>query len=196
MNELLYIKLSLRTTGPSFERVYKEFKRVFPKWDDVYTASQTKVAQALLNAGLANQKAKDLKNIIEKLMEDFGKVSLAPVKGYSENKMEEYLCALPGIGKKAARCIMLYSFGKQVFPVDAHCFRIIKRLGWIDNELNYTDKLADRIQTMIPPQIRYSLHVNMVAHGRVYCLERFPKCGNCPLMGICSYGKERTKVFD
>lgn len=191
LNELLYIKLSLRTTGPSFERVYIEFKKRFPKWEDVYKADKKEIAKALYNAGLSNQKANNLKAILDKLKSDFGKVSLAPIKEFTDQSMEEYLCSLPGVGKKSARCIMLYSFDRQVFPVDAHCFRIIKRLGWIRTGTKYNNTVADKIQNMIPPKLRYSLHVNMVTHGRALCLERFPKCNICPLLRVCPFGQKR-----
>ncbi len=194
LNELLYIQLSLRTTGPSFERVYLGFKRRFPKWDGVYKANVKQIAKALFNAGLSNQKAANLKAILSKLKADFGRVSLAPLKEYNDREVEEYLCSLAGIGKKSARCIMLYSFERQVFPVDAHCFRIIKRLGWIKRDGENNDRIADKIQKMIPATLRYSLHVNMVAHGRSLCLERFPKCNICPLLKLCVFGQKRYRV--
>ena len=64
------------------------------------------IAKALFNAGLSNQKAVNLKAILHKLKADFGNVSLSSLKGYNDREMEEYLCSLPGIGKKSARCIM------------------------------------------------------------------------------------------
>lgn len=191
LNELLFIQLSLRTTGPSFERVYSQFKKRFPKWNDVYSAPQKEVASALFNAGLSNQKAASLKAILSKLKADFKRVSLTPIRKYSDRAMEDYLCSLPGIGKKSARCIMLYSFDRKVFPVDAHCFRIIKRLGWIRQDAKYTDRMADMIQQMMPSKFRYPMHVNMVAHGRALCLDRYPKCKICPLLKACPFGQKK-----
>lgn len=193
LNELLYIQLSLRTTGPSFERVYKGFKKTFPKWDMVYEASEEEVAKGLHKAGLSRQKAANLKRVLQKLKSNFRRVSLAPLSKLQDKEVEEYLCSLPGIGKKSARCIMLYSFDRKVFPVDAHCFRIVKRLGWIRRGVKYNDKVADKIQGLIPHEVRYPLHVNMVAHGRKLCLERFPKCSICPLLEYCPFGKKRLK---
>jgi len=196
LNELLYIQLSLRTTGPSFERVYQGIKTKFPKWEEVHDAATEQVADALFNAGLSKQKAKNLKAILKKLKSDFGKISLASLRKLSDVAVEEYLCSLPGVGKKSARCIMLYSFNRQVFPVDSHCFRIIKRLGWIGPDIKYNNKVADSIQDMIDPGLRYSLHVNMVAHGRAACLERFPKCSSCLLLKLCPFGQRRASWKD
>lgn len=187
LNELLYILLSLRTTGPSFERVYCEFKKTYPRWEDTYRSSVRKIEKTIYNAGLASQKAKNLKAILSKIQKDFGFVTLSPLKALGDSEIEHYLCSLPGIGKKSARCIMLYSFDRQVFPVDAHCFRIVKRLGWIRKDLNNNEKNADIIQEFIPSALRYSLHVNMVAHGRAICGERYPKCSICPIRKYCKY---------
>lgn len=191
LNELLYIQLSLRTTGPSFERVYKYFKKRFPKWEDAHKAKVGTIASALFNAGLSNQKAVSLKATLNKLKSDFGRISLAPLKRLPDKEIEHYLCSLPRIGKKSARCIMLYSFDSQVFPVDAHCFRIVRRLGWIDLYARYNDKIADEVQDIIPPSLRYSLHVNMVAHGRALCRDKYPKCKGCPVFRLCPYGQKR-----
>lgn len=193
LNELLYIQLSLRTTGPSFGRVYLGFKKKFPNWDEVNNATVVQIASALFNAGLSRQKAKNLKALLKKIKTDFGKISLSPLKKLPDYAIEEYLCSLPGIGKKSARCVMLYSFDRRVFPVDTHCFRIVKRIGWISHDTKYSDKIADKIQEMMPPELRYSLHVNMVAHGRALCLDRFPKCRICPLLKLCVFGQKRLK---
>jgi len=193
LNELLYIQLSLRTTGPSFERTYTHFKKCFPKWEDVYQASEAEVAGSMFNAGLSMQKASNLKKILQVLIDDFGKLSLSSLKKLSDEELENYLCSLPGIGKKSARCIMMYSFDRAVFPVDSHCFRIIKRLGWIGKKEKYTDKVADKIQGFIPKSVRYSLHVNMVAHGRSMCHPVYPRCSVCPILQLCPFGQERTR---
>jgi endonuclease III len=189
LNELLFIQLSLRTTGPSYERVYKNFKKKYPRWEDVHKTTHKEVAEALSLAGLSNQKTTNLKAILGKIEADFGRFSLAPLKSYPDYAIEQYLCSLPGIGKKSARCIMLYSFDRKVFPVDAHCFRIIKRLGWIGLQAKHNDRVADEIQEMVDPAFRYSLHVNMVAHGRSICQERYPKCKVCVILEFCEFGK-------
>ena len=196
LNELLFIQLSLRTTGPSFERTYSYFKKRYPRWEQVFKASNKEVADAIFNAGLSKQKASNLKKILNKLMKDFGRLSLSRLKHLDDYEIEAYLSSLPGIGKKTARCIMLYSFDRDVFPVDSHCFRIIKRLGWIGQDKKHTDKVADEIQDLIPKSIRYSLHVNMVAHGRSMCHPVYPRCTICPILKLCPFGQEKIKNTD
>jgi endonuclease III len=37
----------------------------------------------------------------------------------------------------------------------------------------------------VPADLRYSFHVNAVAHGREVCRARAPCCSDCALIGIC-----------
>lgn len=128
------------------------------------------------------------KGIVERLIKHFGRPTLTPLKKMSDEECERFLTGLPGIGKKAARCVMLYSLDRQVFPVDAHCWRISGRLGWINdkqNDTNITDSAMDHLQYIIPPALRFSLHVNMVSHGRKICSARAPRCRECVIAAFC-----------
>src|SRR3989338_3983917 len=110
------------------------------------------------------------------------------IKKMSDEECEQFLSSLPGVGKKVARCVMLYSLNRQVFPVDSHCWRIANRLGWNKktcNSKNYSVKDMDFLQELIPPTMRFSLHVNMVSHGRKICTARSPKCKACTINCYC-----------
>lgn len=191
LNELLYIIISLRTTDPSTQRTYLKFKKIFPKWGNVHAAPVNKIVAVLKNAGLSRQKAHNLKSILRKIKQDWKILSLRKLRMLGSDSLEEYLLSLPGIGLKSARCVMMYSFGKQVFPVDSHCFRIIKRLGWIEPDSKYTKSIQDYIQELIPPKIRYKLHVNLIQHGRKICFPFRPRCKVCFLSMFCKYHKSR-----
>lgn len=195
LNEYLYILISLRTTGSSANRTYLRFKKEYPKWQDAYEANIYKISITLKNAGLSFQKANNLKKALIKIKKDFGKLSLSGLKCYKDEYIEKYLISLPGVGIKSARCIMMYSFGREVFPVDSHCFRIIKRLGWIDKKVRNNIKNHNFIQNLIPLNLRYNLHVNLIQHGRNICFPYKPRCNSCFLNKYCYYYKiqNRTK---
>lgn len=193
LDELLYIIISLRTTEPSLQRTYRKFKNVFPKWENVLEASVKRIATALRNAGLFKQKAQNLKMILRKIKSDWKDISLKKLQRLSGGEMEKYLISLRGIGLKSARCIMMYSFRRKVFPVDSHCFRIIKRLGWIEPDSKYSKEVQNRIQYLIPPRLRYRLHVNLIQHGRRICLPAYPRCNICVINRLCNYYKSHKK---
>ena len=43
----------------------------------------------------------------------------------------EFLERLPGVGRKTAACVMLFSFDRPELPVDTHVYRVASRLGLI-----------------------------------------------------------------
>lgn len=137
--------------------------------------------QANLSRGQFTQKATAIKSIIGILNDRFGRPTLSPLHKMSDAQCEEFLTSLPRVGGKVARCVMLYSLGRKVFPVDTHCRRVAQRLGWIDSE----DFDEDLLQSMIPAELRFSLHVNFISLGREFCTSKAPSCGTCPLKQLC-----------
>jgi endonuclease-3 len=188
LDELLYILLSLQTTQVNCERSYRSLRRAFPRWSLLAAAAQASIRRTINFAGLGKQRSKKIAAIVRRIHRDFGSVTLSGLKKLTSEQAESYLTSLPGVGKKTARCILMYSLGRAVFPLDTHCARILKRLGFEipDGSLR---KCEDQIQCRIPAKIRYSLHVTMISLGRNVCTSKRPQCGSCPLLSMCPTGQ-------
>ena len=192
LDELFFILCSIKRSEKVYVKAFKSLKRNFPRYDLLAAASTKKISRTIFWGGLQNQKAAIAKEIINRLIESFGKPTLAPLKKMSDEECESYLTSLPGVGKKVARCVMLYSLDRQVFPVDAHCWRLAHRLGWNGADRqngNCSNKAMDLLQALIPPKLRFSLHVNMVSHGRKICTAHKPKCCECSIVFFCEIGR-------
>lgn len=187
LNELLFIMCSTKTTGPSYERTYNRFRSRYKSFDSIAKASTEEIESSLSAGGLQNIKARYIKSIMEDLDRIFGSPTLAPLKRFDDKSCEAFLTALPGVGLKVARCTMMYSLGRNVFPVDTHCWRISKRLGWIRSTKSNlcTENDINRLQKKIPLRLRYSLHVNFVSLGRDICTFKNAKCHICPIETLC-----------
>lgn len=188
LDELFFILCSVKRSEKVYLEAFTSLKRNFPKYELLGTSSVYKLSRAISWGGLQNQKARTAKKIIKRLIENFRKPTLAPLKKMPDAECESFLTGLPGVGKKVARCVMLYSFSRQVFPVDIHCWRICSRLGWNGNNCssrNVTDADMDHLQALVPSKLRFSLHVNMVSHGRKICTARSPKCHACVIAVSC-----------
>jgi len=188
LNELIFILCSIKTHEQGYRSTYRALRRKFPRNSMLVSATENEIALAIKDGGLANQKAKKLKGIIQGVVQQYGKASLSFLKPESDEECEKFLCSLPGVGKKTARCVMLYSLSRKVFPVDTHCWRICRRLGWVrrtrpDGSCSPRD--MDRLQSRIPAELRFSLHVNMVSLGRDICTARDPRCSICPISEYC-----------
>lgn len=188
LDELFFILCSVKRSEKVYLEAFNSLRRNFPRYELLATSSIKNISTAVSWGGLQNQKAAAAKEIVKHLIESFGRPTLSPLKKMSDEGCERFLQKLPGVGKKVARCVMLYSLDRQVFPVDAHCWRISSRLGWNGNRGNsshITNTSMEHLQDLIPPALRFSLHVNMVSHGRKICYARNPKCSACILASYC-----------
>jgi len=103
----------------------------------------------------------------------------APVR-----RSRAYLCALPGVGRKTAACVLLFSYGLRDIPVDTHVSRVGTRLGLFPPGAPF-EELHDRMLTLTPPGDELELHVNLLRHGRRTCQARNPACEECALARMC-----------
>ena len=191
VDELFFILLSLRTTEPSYERVFVRFKEWASDWNTLLGKTVTQVADVIGDAGLGRQKAKHVIKIVNRLQAEFGRVTLKPIEARSDVDVLEFLTALPGVGVKTAKCVMLFSMGRQVLPVDAHVARVAKRIGLVDTSASgrHTHEV---LEAVVPRGSRFDFHVNVVAHGRTVCRARNPKCGECPIKRTCAHRKPQN----
>lgn len=191
-NELLYILLSSKTPPARYQETYTSLRKAFPKADQLAQASTKSIAQAIQVGGLGLKKAKQISEIARFLRTRFGRVTLRPLQTSNTSDIERFLKELPGVGVKVARCVELFSFGRNVFPVDAHCLRIGSRLRWCGNSL--TERVADQMQGGIPPRLRRRLHVGFVLLGREFCKPSDPRCRSCPLVKFCPTGQGQLET--
>jgi len=189
LEELIFILCSLTTTEKVYLRTFKALRKRFHCFSDLADAPISKIAATIREGGQQLQKAIAIKAILNLLKTHFGKPTLAPLKMMSNNECEAFLTSLPRVGTKVARCVMLYSLGRMKFPVDTHCWRVATRLGFIQNvrRSKTPSKIEmDRLEALIPPRLRLSLHVNMISLGREFCLAHSPRCTVCPVKKHCA----------
>lgn len=180
LDELIYIQLTVMTEF-GVDGVWREVKRRWPTWDHVLRARRATLVRVLQPIGLYEQRADRLRAILKRIKEDRGECTLDFLEVMPDEEAEAYLTSLPGVGKKVARCVLLYSLGRDVLPVDAHVLRVAKRLHLLDEELSWS-RAHEAIHDVVPPPYRYSLHVNLVRHGRSVCRARNPRCEECGLL--------------
>lgn len=188
MDELIFIICSTRTTERGYRDTYRALRQRFPTNDILSAASVQEIADVIACGGLSQKKAMQIRGILEDVRSRFGRPTLDELRSWTDAECEDFLLGLPGVGKKVARCVMLYALGRHVFPIDENCWRVSVRLGWIRRtrrNRSGSPRDEDRLQAKIPPQIRYSLHVNMISLGREFCTPNNPSCGGCPLNSLC-----------
>ena len=187
-DELIFILLSSKTTSANCQRAYSALKRRYPRFGDLTQSPLRGIQHTIRFAGLSRRKARLLRDTARQLKTLFGRVTLSPLKTMSTPEAERVLTLLPGVGIKSARCILMYSLDRDVFPVDSHCFRVATRVGWARGNL-WTRETADTLQEGIPRELRRSIHIGMILVGRDFCRPRIQKCWDCPLLAVCNHGQ-------
>lgn len=172
------------TTGPSYERVFDRLKETLGTWDRLLSVAVEDVRTVIADAGLSNQKAPRFLLIAKRLQQDFGEVTLQPLTTFTDDLAERYLTSLPGVGVKTAKCVMMYSLSRRVLPVDTHVERVARRVRLLPLD-TARQHIHQALEEVVPPALRYSFHVNAVAHGRQTCKARTPSCATCVLVRSC-----------
>lgn len=184
LDELVFIILSQMTTSVSYIRVFDRLKARFPRWDALADARVSCVRRVIKDAGLSGQKAPRLKRIMRRLRSDFGKATLMPLATLDDKAATEYLLSLPGVGLKTAKCVLMYSLGRKVLPIDTHVARVAWRLGLLERPAQ--DAAAhDHLEGNVRKADRHRFHVLAVVHGRNVCTHTRPACVQCPLLSVC-----------
>ena len=130
---------------------------------------------------------------MEYLRGRFGRATLQPLRHMTTVDAHVFLVALPGVGDKVAKCVLMYSLGREVLPVDAHVHRVCARLGF--KVKKRPDTSQEMIETAVPAPLRYGLHVNAVAHGRAVCRPKNPRCAECCVSEWCAFLRRRSTMI-
>jgi endonuclease-3 len=185
LDELIYIMLSRRAREQQYQAAYDSLRRQFRPWSRILHASVEELRDVLRPLGLANQRSKALRDMLETINADFGDVTLAPLKRMQYSEAYNYLRSLPGVNDKTAKCVMLYSLGLPALPVDTHTLRVSKRLGLVPAGTS-PFRAPALLDAIVPRGQRGRYHVLTVLHGRSHCTATKPNCQACPLRNICA----------
>jgi len=180
VDELVLTVLSQSTSDRNRDVAFLRLRERFASWDAVRDAPLEAVEDAIQPGGLHRQKAARIQEILRRLDgDDLTRLAHVPVASAREE-----LCALPGVGRKTAACVLLFSFGAHDVPVDTHVSRVGTRLGLLRPGAPF-EELHDDLLAMLSPGEGLEFHVNLLRHGRRTCHAQRPQCAECSLARMC-----------
>jgi len=191
MDLLVITILSQNTSDINSLRAYGCLKRAYPDLEAVMKAPAEELADTIHVGGLAEMKARRIKDALTRVGEDFGTITLQPLGEMGMDEAKRYLLSIKGVGPKTASVVLLFAFGKPTMPVDTHVYRVSRRLGLVPKKASVEE--AQRVLEGTTPQDKYfSFHVNLIRHGRKVCRARKPLHDECALRNFCDcYLRER-----
>ena len=171
--------LSAQCTDKRVNEVTPELFKKFGTPEKMSKAKQAEIEKLIKSAGFFRVKAKNIKGLSKKLVEDY--------QGRLPKKLDE-LIKLPGVGRKTANVVLGHAFGIPGITVDTHFGRLSRRFGWTKEKDPVKVEFA--VQKLIPEREWTNLSQRLIWHGRRICTARKPKCSICPLAKLCpSYEK-------
>ncbi len=190
-DEFAYIVLSRKTPERAYTRTFKALKTLGP-WVEIRHVDRKLIEKTIRGGGLESKKATAILQGLKIIDQRFGAPDLSRAEHLDDDDLYAFLVSLPEVGPKSALCIMLYSFGRATFPVDAHVGRVLARVGVFDRAgvalARMSQKQRQRaLRQLVPPDLRYGLHVGLVAHGRAVCRANRPVCASCVIKAACGH---------
>jgi len=187
--ELIKTVLSQHTNDRNRDRSFAALRERFPDWEQVRDAPLEELEDAIRPGGLAQQKAPRIRAILEQLGDP---PDLDWTKTAGREESLDYLLSLPGVGRKTAACVLIFTWGIPEIPVDVHVHRVGGRLGLFPPKASF-EKAHDEMLAIVDPEDAYELHMNLIRHGRELCRPK-PRCGECELRRMCPWYRAERKM--
>jgi endonuclease III len=184
--ELILTVLSQSTNDRNRDVAYLGLRERFGSWEEVRDAPVDEVEEAIRPGGISKVKSARIKSILRGISESSpdGELSLDGLSALTVPEAQEYLCELPGVGRKTAACVLLFALGMRDVPVDTHVSRVGTRLGLFRPGAPFLE-MHNQMLALTPPGEELELHMNLLRHGRRTCHARKPECRACALRRMC-----------
>ena len=189
VSELVCTILSQNTNDVNRDRAYTALRSAFPTWEHVRDAPARQVVAAIRPAGLANQKGPRIQRVLRRITQldpASGRLNIDFLADLPLEEARQWLLSLDGVGPKTVAIVLLFSLNRPAFPVDTHIHRVTTRLGLIPPGTT-AEKAHSILEALVPPELYYALHLNLIAHGRAVCKAQRPRCEVCLLQRRCEY---------
>lgn len=196
--ELVLTVLSQSTNDRNRDVAYLRLRARLPDWELVREAPTAVVEEAIRPGGISKVKSVRIKAILDAIAASAGDrsdqlcsdpispgpLSLDWLRDVPIERARDYLTSLPGVGRKTAACVLLFTWGLRDVPVDTHVSRVGMRLELLRPGAGFAE-LHDQMLAITAPGRELELHVNLLRHGRRTCHARNPACGACALARMC-----------
>ena len=186
ISELVSTILSQNTNDVNRDRAFQQLRTRFSTWEEARDADLDDVKAAIQVAGLANHKGPAIQRALRTIAERRGELDLEFLRDLPVAEAKSWLTAIKGVGPKTAAIVLLFSLGVPAFPVDTHVHRVAGRLGLIGPRVS-RERAHVVLESVLPQELYYAFHLNVIRHGRRVCLARQPRCALCSLQSLCAY---------
>ena len=167
--------LSAQCTDAKVNQVTETLFKKYRSPEDYLGAKPGELEKDIYQTGFFNQKAKSLRGLSQKLIENFG--------GEVPRTMHEIL-TLPGVARKTANVVLGNAYGiVDGIAVDTHVHRLSYRLGFSDADDPV--KVEQDLMALTPRKDWFASTYLLIEHGRTVCFAKAPECDRCGISDTC-----------
>lgn len=172
---LIAILLSAQCLDKNVNKITPILFGKFPTLKDLKYASIEEIVDIIKPLGLANNKAKSIKELATILVDQYD--SKVPID-------RQVLTTLPGIGIKTSGVFLVEFYNYNYLPVDTHIKRVSNRLGLV-NENYSINQIEETLSNFFDNTNLGQIHQLLVLFGRYICKSKSPECNKCKFKGKC-----------
>lgn len=176
---LVAVALSAQTTDKKVNQVTPALFARASTPEAMAELPEAEILSLIREVGLAPTKAKNLRAMARKLVDEFG--------GEVPRDLES-LESLPGVGHKTASVVQVQAFGIPAFPVDTHIHRLAERWGLSDG--SSVKKTEEDLKRTFDEALWNGLHLRIIYFGREHCPALRHDAVHC---AICSWAAAPAK---
>jgi endonuclease-3 len=177
---LVAVMLSAQTTDKKVNEVTPALFAEAPDPESMAALPVERILELIRTVGLAPTKAKNLKAMAAKLIDEHGGRVPADIEALEE---------LPGVGHKTASVMMCQAFGLPAFPVDTHIHRLAARWGLSNGKS--VEKTERDLKSVFPEDTWIRRHLQIIYFGRERCPARGHDLSQCE---ICSWAATKKRI--
>jgi len=188
LGELVLTVLSQSTNDRNRDVAFLRLRQMVGDWEAVLAAPVTEIEEAIRPGGISKVKSQRISDMLHAIAagnpRGAAPLDLSWMQDATVEEGRAFLCALPGVGRKTAACVLLFAYGLRDIPVDTHVSRVGMRLQLLRPGAPF-EELHDAMLQITPPGAEHELHINLLRHGRRICSAQRPLCSACPLRSLC-----------
>ncbi|MFO0692175.1 MAG: endonuclease III [Polyangiales bacterium] len=180
---LVAVALSAQTTDKKVNQVTPALFARASTPEAMAELPEAEILSLIREVGLAPTKAKNLRAMARKLVDEFG--------GEVPRDLES-LESLPGVGHKTASVVQVQAFGIPAFPVDTHIHRLAERWG-LSSGKNVEQTERD-LKAVFPEPTWAKRHLQIIYFGREHCPARGHEPASCPICAWAAPKKAKAEA--
>lgn len=162
---LVAVLVSLRTTLENEQKAMNRVLEVCQNVSDLNDLTYDELVALIKPAGMPEQKSQRIIKCLERVGELDG--GLQSLEHRSKEDARDYLLSLPGIGPKAADCVLSIGLGHPSIVVDVNVFRMASFLFGVDKAdlLKYSNaKAVTDIKTRLDVVVGQDVFLCQIIH--------------------------------